>query len=108
MIDLQIFARKQLEGLPAFDTKYVRRSANYISAPAVEMDKPSTELKAFAKTKTLSPGESQVLEFTLTPADLASFNTAKSSWIADAGNYLVRIGDAQETYVFGSFKLPKE
>jgi beta-glucosidase len=80
----------------------------YISAPAVKMDKPSTELKAFAKTKLLSAGESQVLEFLLTPADLASFNTAKTSWIADAGNYLIRIGDAQETYVFGSFKLPKE
>jgi beta-glucosidase len=80
----------------------------YISAPAIKLDKPSSELKAFAKTKILQPGESQELSFTLTPADLASFSTPASSWIAEAGIYTLKFGNAQETLVSGSFKLRKE
>ena len=80
----------------------------YITAPAIKLDKPSSELKAFAKTKILEPGESQELSFTLSPADLASFSTPASSWIAEAGNYSVRFGNAQETLVSGSFNLPEE
>ena len=80
----------------------------YITAPAIKLDKPSSELKAFAKTKILEPGESQELSFTLSPADLASFDTSTSAWIAEAGDYTVRFGNAQETLVSDSFKLPKE
>lgn len=80
----------------------------YISAPGVKLDKPSLELKAFAKTRLLQPGESQELSFTLTPADLASFVTASSSWTAEAGDYTVRIGNSQQTLLSGIFKLPKE
>jgi len=61
--------------------------------------KPSPELKAFAKTKILQAGESQELSFTLTPADLSSFSTPTSSLIAEAGDYTVKFGDAQETLV---------
>ncbi|AMR29896.1 glycosyl hydrolase [Hymenobacter psoromatis] len=64
----------------------------YLSAPAGPLDKPASELKAFAKTKLLPPGQSQTLTFTLRPADLASFNTASSSWVADAGTYSVQAG----------------
>ncbi len=80
----------------------------YITAPAIKLDKPSSELKAFAKTKILEPGESQEFSFTLSPADLASFSTPTSSWIAEAGNYTVKFGNAQETLVSGSFNLPEE
>ncbi len=80
----------------------------YVSAPGVKLDKPSMELKAFAKTRLLQPGESQELLFTLTPADLASFVTATSSWTAEAGDYTVRIGNSQQTLLSGTFKLPKE
>jgi beta-glucosidase len=68
----------------------------YVSAPGKSMPKPAIELRGFAKTKTLSPGESQTLTFTLTPRDLASFDEASSSWVAEAGIYTVKIGASSE------------
>ena len=80
----------------------------YVSAPAAKLDKPSIELKAFAKTGLLAPGASQTISLTLTPADLASFQTSSSSWVADAGDYTVKIGTSEETFVSAGFKLAKE
>jgi beta-glucosidase len=80
----------------------------YLSAPGKKMDKPVTELKAFAKTKLLQPGESQEISFNLRPADLTSFDTKTSSWIAEAGNYTVRVGTSEKTIQAGTFKLAKD
>lgn len=64
----------------------------YLSAPTAEIEKPDQELKGFAKTKLLQPGESQQLVFELDARALASFRSGISSWVADAGKYEVRIG----------------
>ena len=80
----------------------------YVSAPNNKLDKPAAELKAFAKTTLLQPGESQEINFTLRPADLASFDTKTSSWITDAGNYTARIGTSQKTVLSSTFKLAKD
>lgn len=59
----------------------------YTTAPASPLGKPSQELKAFAKTKELKPGESQAISLTIAAADLASFDESKSSWVTDKGSY---------------------
>ncbi len=76
----------------------------YLSAPAGKIDKPVKELKAFAKTKLLLPGETQTLTMVINPKDLASFYTDKSSWIADKGTYKIEVGasalDSRQTTTF--------
>lgn len=64
----------------------------YLNAPSVKLQKPNEELKSFAKTELLEPGQKQTISFVLTPKDLASFDTNSSSWIADAGTYTVKVG----------------
>lgn len=81
----------------------------YVSAPAGKLQKPEAELRAFAKTKLLQPGESQQISFELSPADLASFNTERTAWIADAGMYTVKAGASSlEIRQTGTFSLNKE
>ncbi len=64
----------------------------YLAAPATDLEKPSQELKGFGKTKLLQPGDSQQLSFELDAMALASFRSGISSWMADKGDYQVRIG----------------
>ena len=64
----------------------------YVSAPAAGLVKPEKELKAFAKTKLLKPGESQTLTFAVSAYELASFNQDANRWETAAGNYTVKFG----------------
>jgi len=64
----------------------------YISAPQGNLDKPTMELRGFAKTKLLTPGEKQTIAFTIHPRDLTSFDEATSTWVADKGTYAINIG----------------
>jgi beta-glucosidase len=64
----------------------------YVSAPQQGLPKPEQELRAFAKTRLLQPNESQTISLTLTAKDLASFDTAKQSWVAEAGTYEAKVG----------------
>ena len=64
----------------------------YVQAPKGKLEKPAQELKAFAKTRDLKPGESQTLTMTIPARDLASFDEANSQWLTEAGTYTFRIG----------------
>ena len=65
----------------------------YVSAPDnKQANKPVKELKAYAKTESLNPGQSTVVEMTVKAADLASFDEKESAWIVTKGDYGFLIG----------------
>lgn len=68
----------------------------YVAAPDNGLDKPIRELKAFAKTNTLKPGESETLHFHISTYDLASFNEADSEWQTATGRYEIQFGASVE------------
>ena len=64
----------------------------YVSAPAGGLDKPVRELKAYAKTRELKPGESEVVTLKVDGYGLASFNEAASAWETASGEYTLAFG----------------
>lgn len=65
----------------------------YVAAPnRADMNKPEKELKSFAKTKELKPGESETVTMTVNTSDLASFDENASGWVVDAGTYDFLVG----------------
>ncbi len=59
----------------------------YVKAPGREMEKPARELKAFAKTPLLQPGESGTVEMFVSAESLASWDEKSSSWSVEKGRY---------------------
>ena len=60
----------------------------FVAAPdSKAANKPVKELKAFAKTKNLKPGESETITLSVAAADLASFDEAASAWVVAEGEY---------------------
>ena len=80
----------------------------YVSAPAGEIAKPMQELRGFAKTQLLCPGEEETLKIRIQAASLASFSTEKSAWVLEKGDYLVRVGNcSRNTHVAAVVTLPE-
>lgn len=69
----------------------------YVAAPKGRLEKPAKELKAFAKTKLLKPGQSETLTMTIPMRDLASYDEAGSQWIVEPGTYHFLVGDNVES-----------
>lgn len=82
----------------------------YVKAPSNKMVKPAHELKAFAKTRALTPGESETLHLSFSSRDIASFDEANSCWLTEKGNYTAQFrksagGDIIKSV---SFKINKD
>ncbi len=81
----------------------------YLSSPSGKLEKPAEELVSFGKTIMLNPGESQALTFIINKNDLASFDEASSSWIAEPGTYEVKTGPSSRNIKLkASFSLGSE
>ena len=80
----------------------------YVTAPEGGLEKPAFELKGFAKTKELAPGETQTLTMNVDKYTLASFNEATSAWETAAGTYKVMFGaNAADIRGTGEYRLKK-
>ena len=67
----------------------------YASCPdSKTADKPEKELKAYAKTPVLQPGETFTVTLKVNASDLASYNTEKSGWEVSEGNWKFLIGSS--------------
>lgn len=60
----------------------------YVKAPKGKLDKPERELKGFAKTPLLNPGETVEVDIFISKESLASYDESASSWITEKGNYI--------------------
>lgn len=85
----------------------------YCSAPQGKLGKPARVLCGFDKTRTLQPGESQILGFEIPLESVASYDDSgvtghKSAWILEQGGYVFYAGadvrSASEAY---SLTLPE-
>jgi beta-glucosidase len=66
----------------------------YVSSAAGMIDTPYQELAAYTKTKELAPGESQTVTLSFPVSALAYYDSKKAVWRAEAGEYLLRIGNS--------------
>ena len=73
----------------------------YVSKPDGKLDHENRSLAAFAKTKTLTPGESQCITIPVALSDIASFDEERSAFVLEAGEYTVILNEQ----TVGSFKM---
>ena len=69
----------------------------YLSAPNGKLDRPRQELAAFAKTALLDPGEEETVEAAFDLRDSAAYDAARSAWILEAGDYVLRVGNSSDS-----------
>ena len=67
----------------------------FVAAPnSKKLNKPEKELRNYAKTRLLQPGQTETVTMTVTTAALASFNEKASAWKTDAGIYTFMISSS--------------
>ena len=80
----------------------------YVAAPKGKIEKPAKELKAFAKTSCLAPGQSETVTMEVSDYDLASYYEKSCAWIADKGVYTLCISkNANDVDSTLQYKLAK-
>ena len=73
----------------------------YISKPNGRLEHENRSLAAFAKSKTLTPGESQCITIPFALNDIASFDEERSAFVLEAGEYTVILNEQ----TVGSFQM---
>lgn len=80
----------------------------YASCPQNKINKEFRRLVAFAKTKSLEPGERQKIELSISLKGLSSYCEEKSAWIMEEGMYGIWIGNSLDhAKVEASIELDK-
>jgi beta-glucosidase len=74
----------------------------YVHPKAPRLPRPPQELKGFAKVF-LKPGEKKTVAVALGPEAFAFYDPEKKAWVAEAGEYLLRVRSSPR---LGRFELP--
>jgi beta-glucosidase len=74
----------------------------YVHPKAPRRPRPPQELKGFAKVL-LEPGEQKSVALTVGPDAFAFYDPAKKAWVAEAGEYVLRLRRSER---LGHFELP--
>lgn len=83
----------------------------FVEAPQGVLGKPARVLTGFAKTKTLAPGESEVVTLRIEPQDYVSFDDTgvtghAAASVLEAGTYRIHVGtDVRHTQEVVAFTL---
>lgn len=64
----------------------------YVTDPDSSVARPPRELKGFAKTATLAPGEGQTVTFRLQSRDLSYWSVRQHRWVLEGGTFRLGIG----------------
>lgn len=81
----------------------------YVSCPDGQLKKEYKRLVAFGKTSTLSPGNEETLSLAFDIRSLASYREIDHSWVLEAGDYLIRIGNSSDnTSLVAVLRLDRE
>ncbi len=75
----------------------------YVSKPNSSIDRPMQELKAFAKTRNLNPGETEDIVLKIPVSQLSYWDEKTSGWALEKGVYAIKSGSSSRT-----IKLTKE
>ena len=80
----------------------------YVSVPSGKRDQPYQMLAGFEKTKELAPSETEQVSIAFKLSELASYDEARSAYILEPGNYVIRVGSSVDTKVAAVVKLDRE
>jgi beta-glucosidase len=64
----------------------------YVADPESSVARPPRELKGFAKTDTLAPGEDQTVTFQLLARDLSYWSVRENRWVLEGGTFELKVG----------------
>ncbi len=64
----------------------------YVTDPESSARRPPRELKGFAKTATLAPGESQTVTFQLQSRELSYWSVRQHRWVLEGGMFQLSVG----------------
>lgn len=81
----------------------------YLSAPNGALHKEYQSLAAFAKTRTLAPGQRQSLELRFDLGAMASYRESDNAYVLEQGEYILRLGNcSRNTVAIGALVLDHE
>ncbi len=64
----------------------------YVALPNGQLVHPARELRTFAKTRLLQPGDAETVRLALAPRDFTYYDTEQAAWVTPSGSYTITVG----------------